>query len=68
MRRSRTLASHALQPGEYHELQERLTRRVAPEVGVDLKGADADEAILRVLIHVAKLKSLKCDDIPEDAA
>ena len=66
MRRSQTLASHALQPGEYHELQDRLARRIATSYGVALNGADADEAILRILIRVAQLRSVKCDDVPED--
>ena len=66
MRRSITLADHALQPGEYHALHEALARRIAASYGVALNGADADEAILRILIKVAQVRGLKADDTPED--
>ena len=66
MRRSMALPDHALQSGEYHALHEALARRIAASYGVALNGADADEAILRILIKVAQLRGLKCDDAPED--
>ena len=70
MRRSKQLADHALQPGEYESIEEILLTRIASSYGVTLDPSKYSErrheVLLRVLIKVCSLRGLSTAEVPPD--
>lgn len=70
MRRSKVLADHALQPGEYEAVEDILLDRIAASlsVGSDLSkySERRHELLLRILIKVCQLRGLSVEGVPPD--
>ncbi len=70
MRRSKQLASHALQPGEYEAVKDILLSRIAASYGVAFDATQYSERrhelLLRILIRVCQLRGLSTAEVPPD--